>query len=168
MIESELDNLIKKFTKANEEEVFFLHSCAKNTPGTWELIFEYEVADLCTNLLQMDRENITKEIIKGIAILGPTFTRVQRESNEDFTKFGFLFWRVVFLSMIHPELEIKGKHLGKIIQQQTNIYLSEYIQRAESIMDEKAQNIDSLRDTTLAAIYPVLYSSKNESSSGSD
>jgi hypothetical protein len=158
LIESELDNLIKKFAEANNEQVVFLHSCAKDTPGTWELIFEDEVTELCGNLLQMDREDINEKIKKGIAILGPLFTRVQRESNEEFTKFGFLFWRVVFLSMIHPELEIKGKYLGKIIQKQSDVYVSELIQRTESIIGEKVQNVDSLRDTTLVAIYPVLYS----------
>lgn len=156
-IESELDNLIERFSKANSEDVYILHSSAKNTPETWRLLFNDDAAAFCDNLLQVDRDSVTENIKKGIAQLGPLFTRVQRESNEEITKFGFWFWRVVFLSMIHPELENKGKHLGEIIEKQSDIYVSEFIKRAESLMGQKAQNVDSFRNETLAAVYPVFY-----------
>ena len=62
------------------------------------------------------------------------------------------------MSMLYPELEKKGKNLGEIIQKQSDVYVSEFIKRAESLAREKAQNVDSLRDETLAAKYPVFYS----------
>jgi hypothetical protein len=156
-IESELDSLIEKFSKASNQELYILHTAAKSTPGTWKLLFNEEAATFCDNLLHVERSALTEETKKEIALLGQQFTSAQRESNEEFTKFGFWFWRVVFLSMIHPELEEKGKHLGRIIVEQSDRYISELTNDSEAITGEEAENTDSLRDETLAAVYPLIY-----------
>ena len=152
-IESELSNLTGRFSGADSDGVFLLHLSAINSVQLWEKVLTSEGVALCRQLLEVRRESLTEDNQKGAAFLGPIFTEAQQDSQDELTKFGFWFWRVIFLSMLHPKLEPKAQKLGALISDQSELYAVECQRRLE----QAEGDLEFPKENNLTDLYPALY-----------
>ena len=155
--ESELDNLIGRFSTHEPEEIFLLHNAAASAPEFWRTMLNEDYSNFFDKLITIEKKDIDEEIQKKIATHAQIFIQLQNQSNELLSQFMFWFWKAIFFSMLHPELEDKGRKLTQLIQDQSDIYINELVRRAEEIAGQKAENTESLEDQTLYHTLPKYY-----------
>lgn len=155
--ESDLDYLIGRFSTHEPEEIFLLHTAAASAPNFWRTMLNEDYSNFFDKLITIEQKDIDEEIQKEIAAHTQVLSQLQNQSNKLLNKFMFRFWKAIFFSMLHPELEGKGRHLTQLIQDQSDIYIDEFARRAEESVFHKAENTESLEDHTLYHTLPKYY-----------
>ena len=155
--ESELDNLISRFSSSDAEVIFILHETTKAGPGAWRLLLTEDYAVFFDKMCNITNDDLDEESKKKIAIYTQTFIQLQKESREDPTIFCFWFWKVIFNSMLHPELNNKVREFYNLIQSQSATYHAEFTRKAEEAMGQKLESNESFEEETLYYILPKYY-----------
>lgn len=157
LTESELDNIISRFSSDDPEAIFMLHDSAKTGPGAWRALLTDDCAELFDKICHIENGYLDEDSKKKIATSTCAFIQLQRNSNEEHTIFCFWFWKVIFNTMLFPELDNKTRGLFNLIQKQSDQYHSEFIRRAEEIMGQKAEIIELNEEAMLYHVLPRYY-----------
>jgi hypothetical protein len=155
--ESELDNLISRFSSSDPEVIFILHGTIKAGPGAWRLLLTDDYAEFFDKMCNITNDSLDEESKKKIAIYSQAFIQLQKESREDSTIFCLWFWKVIFNTMLYSELDNKVRDLFKLIQRQSVSYHAEFIRRAEEAMGQKLEKSEWNEEGSLYYILPKYY-----------
>jgi hypothetical protein len=155
--ESELDNLISRFSSSDIEEILILHQCVKTGPQSWRLLLTEDYAEFFDKMCHITNDDLDEESKKKIATYTWVFIQLQKESREDPTIFCFWFWKVIFNTMLMPELDNKVRDFFKLVQSQSVLCHVEMLRMAEEVMGQKPENIQLDEEDTLYYILPEYY-----------
>jgi hypothetical protein len=84
---------------------------SENLPHPYNLYFTVSVISPRADIQKKE------QIRKGIALLLPELTELERDSDDVITKWAVHFWRVVLMAMLHDELYEEGKILWRLVLQ---------------------------------------------------
>jgi hypothetical protein len=106
------------------------------------------------NIINYDLDEESK---KKIATYTWAFIQLQKESREDPTIFCFWFWKVIFNTILYPELDNKVRDFFNLVQSQSVLCHVEMLRMAEEVMGQKPENIHLDEEDTLYYILPEYY-----------
>lgn len=161
LTESELDKLISRFSSSDAEEIWILHQSVKIGPQSWRLLLTEDYAEFFDKICHITNNGLDEESKKKIPIYTYAFIQLQKESREDPTIFCFWFWKVIFNTMLYPELDNKVRYFFNLVQSQSVLCHVEMLRIVKEVTEEvveiKPENIHLDEEDTLYYILPEYY-----------